>query len=66
MSKQKRVQITVRVFPKTLERIESLMKLVEWESTFGQDINRVDIIREALRRGLEDLEKEISEKETDE
>ena len=59
MSKQtSRTQITVRVSFETLERIEKLREHVEWETTFGPDINRADIIREAIRRGLDELEKE--------
>lgn len=63
MSKRNtRIQITVRVSPKTLEQIEMLREHVEWETTFGNDINRADVIREALRRGLNELQKELKPK----
>ena len=54
-------QITVRVSENTLERLDTLVERAPWEATFGGSIRRSDVVREALRRGLTDLEKEFDQ-----
>lgn len=55
------IQIAVRVSEKTLERLDNLVERAPWEATFGSSIRRSDVIREAIRRGLDDIEKEFDQ-----
>lgn len=55
-------QITVRVTNETVTRINKLVEQAPWTATYGGQIRSSDVIREALRRGLDDLEKELKKK----
>lgn len=55
---KQRIQIAVRIDEETLKRVDELVERVKWDATFGETIRRSDVLREAIRRGVDELEKE--------
>lgn len=55
---KQRIQIAVRIDEETLKRVDELVVRVKWDATFGETIRRSDVLREAIRRGVDELEKE--------
>lgn len=49
-------QITVRVTKETLERIKTLLAAAP--RPFGRTLTKSDVVRDALRRGLDEIEQE--------
>lgn len=56
-------QITVRVTEETVARVNKLVEQAPWTATYGASVKASDVIREALRRGLDDLERELKKKQ---
>ncbi len=61
MSTTSHAQVAVRLEQKVIDRIDKAAEKMS-KRAFGSPFNRTDIIRLALEKGLEMLEKEMSPK----